>query len=410
VVLDVVYNHFGPSDLDLWQFDGWSENNLGGIYFYNDWKSETPWGNTRPDYGRGEVRQFIRDNALMWLDEFHMDGLRFDMSLYIRSVRGDETDPGDDLPDGWSLTQWINREVRENHPGKFTIAEDLRNNQWLTQAPQDGGAGFHAQWDARFVHPVRAAVIPLEDRIRDMSVLADAISFRYNGDAFQRVVYSESHDEIANGKQRVPSEISPQDPDGFYAQKRSVLAALLVFTAPGVPMLFQGQEFLEAGWFRDDVPLDWDKSEEFRGILLLYRDLIALRLNRRGFTRGLCGQGLRVHHVENDNNVLAFHRWDQGGPGDDVVVALNLSNQALPAYRIGFPKPGAWKLRLNTDWQGYSQLFTGAPSGDLSTDEQDCSGCSSSAIVSLAPYSGLIYSQDPQASQDERHSAKKKAN
>ncbi len=62
VILDVVYNHFGPSDLDLWQFDGWSENGAGGIYFYNDWHSETPWGSTRPDYGRKEVRQFIRDN------------------------------------------------------------------------------------------------------------------------------------------------------------------------------------------------------------------------------------------------------------------------------------------------------------------------------------------------------------
>jgi 1,4-alpha-glucan branching enzyme len=57
VIFDVVYNHFGPSDLDLWRFDGWSENNGGGIYFYNDWRSETPWG-PRPDYGRAQVRQY----------------------------------------------------------------------------------------------------------------------------------------------------------------------------------------------------------------------------------------------------------------------------------------------------------------------------------------------------------------
>ncbi|MCK7493864.1 MAG: alpha-amylase family glycosyl hydrolase [Comamonadaceae bacterium] len=56
VVLDVVYNHFGPSDLDLWRFDGWSENDKGGIYFYNDDRSSTPWGDTRPDYGREAVR------------------------------------------------------------------------------------------------------------------------------------------------------------------------------------------------------------------------------------------------------------------------------------------------------------------------------------------------------------------
>ena len=60
VLVDVVYNHFGPSDLSLWQFDGWSENNMGGIYFYQDWRANTPWGDTRPDYGRREVRQYIR--------------------------------------------------------------------------------------------------------------------------------------------------------------------------------------------------------------------------------------------------------------------------------------------------------------------------------------------------------------
>jgi 1,4-alpha-glucan branching enzyme len=119
VILDVVYNHFGPSDLDLWRFDGWSENDGGGIYFYNDWRRETPWGATRPDYGRAEVRQLIRDNALMWLEEYHVDGLRFDMTLYVRNVRGDEADPGDALPDGWSLLQWLNGEVAERFPGRL---------------------------------------------------------------------------------------------------------------------------------------------------------------------------------------------------------------------------------------------------------------------------------------------------
>jgi 1,4-alpha-glucan branching enzyme len=108
VILDVVYNHLGPSDLDLWQFDGWSENNRGGIYFYNDGRAHTPWGDTRPDYGRGEVRQYICDNVFMWLEEYHVDGLRFDGTVYIRTVHG----PGSqDLPEGWSLLQWINSQI-----------------------------------------------------------------------------------------------------------------------------------------------------------------------------------------------------------------------------------------------------------------------------------------------------------
>ena|GEM_PF-1957826 len=72
VILDDVYNHLGPSDLDLWQFDDWSEHCRGGIYFYNDDRASTPWGETRPDYGRGEVRQYLLDNALMWFEEYHV--------------------------------------------------------------------------------------------------------------------------------------------------------------------------------------------------------------------------------------------------------------------------------------------------------------------------------------------------
>ncbi len=88
VILDVVYNHLGPSDLDLWQFDGWSEDDKGGIYFYQDERSTTPWGETRPDYGRQDVREFLRDNVLQWLDEFRVDGLRWDATAYISSITG----------------------------------------------------------------------------------------------------------------------------------------------------------------------------------------------------------------------------------------------------------------------------------------------------------------------------------
>ena len=201
VILDVVYNHLGPSDLDLWQFDGWSENNHGGIYFYNDDRANTPWGQTRPDYGRGEVRQYLLDNALMWLEEYHVDGLRFDCTEFIRSVNGSDDQS---LPDGWSLLQWINSEIARRHPGRITIAEDLQNNKWLTKDVGAGGAGFESQWDAMFVHPIRQAVITPYDEQRSLAAIRDAICFRYDDDAFDRVIYTESHDEVANGRARVP--------------------------------------------------------------------------------------------------------------------------------------------------------------------------------------------------------------
>ncbi|MDZ5696750.1 alpha-amylase family glycosyl hydrolase [Chelativorans sp. M5D2P16] len=394
VILDVVYNHFGPSDLDLWQFDGWSEDDKGGIYFYNDWRSETPWGETRPDYDRGEVRQFIRDNALFWLGEYHLDGLRFDMTLYIRNVRGDEADEGDALPEGWSLLQWINGEVRERFPGRITMAEDLRNKAEITAAVEQGGAGFGAQWDSEFVHPIRQVLITGDDEARHMATVAHALQHSYNGDPFQRVVYTESHDEVANGRARVPHEIAPDDFSHWAAQKRSTLGAALMFTAPGIPMLFQGQEFLQGEWFQDTVPLEWDQSDEFSGIVRLYHDLIRLRLNRSDATRGLLGRDITIPRVDEEQKLLTFHRSVEGGPGDDVIVVANFSHAPREAYCIGFPRQGVWKLRLNTDWVGYSPDFGNFSSQDAVAEPGECDGMAWSGEIAVGPYSALIFSQD----------------
>ena len=391
VILDVVYNHFGPSDLDLWQFDGWQENEKGGIYFYNDYRAETPWGSTRPDYGREEVRRYIHDNARMWMEEYHVDGLRYDSTLYIRTLDGNE---GSDLPEGWGLMQRVNSDIRAHFPHSILIAEDLRSNPWLTKPVEEGGAGFHAQWDANFVHPVREVVTLPHDEHRSMEVIRSAISFRYDGDAFRRVIYSESHDEVANGKARVPQEINPSDPAGWHAQKRSTLAAGLVFTSPGIPMLFQGQEFLQGEWFRDDVPLDWHMNEQHQGIVRLYRDLIHLRLNKQGVSRGLCGQFLNIYHVNDADNVIAFQRWDQHGSGDDVVVALNFSHTPREGYEIGMPAPGLWKLRLNSDATIYSNDFQGFFSSDIEAYEGGRDGLDAHSTLSIGPYSMLIFSQD----------------
>ena len=390
VILDVVYNHFGPGDLDLWQFDGWSENDHGGIYFYNDDRAHTPWGDTRPDYGRNEVRQYIFDNVFMWLEEYHIDGLRFDGIAYIHFAPGPG---GQDLPDGWNLLQWINGKVAEKFPDRITIAEDMQNNNWVTKDVGAGGAGFGSQWDANFVHPIRQAVITHQDEQRSLSAIRDALCHRYNDDAFERVIYSESHDEVANGSARVPQQVNPEYPKGWYSQKRSTLAAAMVFTAPGIPMLFQGQEFLEGNYFRDTVPVDWDQRDEFHGIVRLYRDLIRLRVNRDGFTRGLCGQFTKVYHLNDERKLLAYRRWDKGGPADDVVVVANFLNEPQDGYVIGFPAAGTWKLRFNSDWQDYSEIFAGYRSTDVLAEPGEYDGFPFRGALYIGPYSVLIFSQ-----------------
>ena len=393
VIFDVVYNHFGPSDLDLWRFDGWSENNGGGIYFYNDWRSETPWG-PRPDYGRARVRQYIRDNALMWLKEYRVDGLRWDATAYIRNTRGYDNDPTHDIPDGWSLMQWINDAINAQQPWKISIAEDMRNNSWITKDTSIGGAGFDAQWDAGFVHAIRQAITPPDDYARNMVAVHDAIYHRYNADAFERVIYTESHDEVANGKARVPEEIWPGNAESWASKKRSTLGAALVFASPGIPMIFQGQEFLEDEWFHDQDPIDWSKKDRHSGILQMYRDLIRLRLNWYGCTRGLCGQHVHVHHVNDRDKVIAFHRWEHGSARDSVIVVVNMANRGYDSYNVGFPREGFWRVRFNSDWSGYDPGFGNHSSYDTvanwgARDQMPCNG-----NVGIGPYSVIILSQD----------------
>jgi 1,4-alpha-glucan branching enzyme len=395
VLCDVVYNHFGWADLGMWRFDGWYQDGKGGIYFYNDWRDRTPWGHTRPDYGRAEVREYLRDNARTWLEQYRFDGLRFDATNYIRNVDGG-SDPGADLSDGWALLQEINDEIDARQPWKISIAEDMQDNEWLTKGTTAGGAGFDTQWDAGFVHPVRDALTQIQDDYRDMRALRNAIDHRYNGNALQRVVYTDSHDESGNlgGKVRLPEQIDRGHADSWYAKKRSTLGAVLVLTAPGVPMIFQGQEFLEDGSWSDDDPLDWSKRGRYAGIVQMYRDLIALRRNQHYTTRGLRGQQVHVHHVNDVDKVLAYHRFADGGPRDSVIVVVNMANRSYPSYTVGMPREGRWRMRFNSDWAGYDPQFGNQSSFDTVAHQGGMDGMSYAADVGLGPYSAVILSQD----------------
>jgi 1,4-alpha-glucan branching enzyme len=394
IIVDVVYNHFGPGNLDLWRFDGWSENEKGGIYFYNDHRSQTPWGETRPDYGRGEVRQYICDNALMWLEEYHADGLRWDMIVFIKSIDGNAGNSANDIPEGWSLMQWINVEIQQRFPGKISIAEGMHKNPWVTKDVGAGGAGFNAQWDAEFVHHVRQAVIACDDGFRDLGAVSKAIEHRYDQDAFERIIYTESHDAVSNGRARVPEDIWPGKADSWFSKKRSTLAGALVLTAPGIPMIFEGQELLEDRWFQDKVPIDWSRAEDEQGILGMYRDLIALRRNLSGVTRGLCGQNIHLYHFDDGAKIIAFHRWDKQGPTDSVIVVVNMMNQNRDGYVIGFPRAGLWKARFNSDSHNYGQSFANHPAPDVEAHEEKIDGLPCSGKISIGPYTAVIFSQD----------------
>lgn len=385
VLIDVVHNHYGPSDLPMWCFDSECYG-AGGAYFYTDNRLESGWG-PRPDFGRVEVRDFIVDSARMWLEEYRADGLRWDSTVNIRTAAGR------DNADGWHTMQRANEWVRKYQPRKLMIAEDLQGNEWLVKDVGAGGAGFASQWDAGFFHPVDDALIAQNDTGRNMGAIKGAIENRYAGRASARVIYTESHDEVANGKQRIPEMIWPGNAGSTPSKQRSTLGAALVFTAPGIPMLFQGQEFLESGYFRDDVPLDWSKTTKFAGIVALYRDLIALRKNATGTTRGLQGNNVNVFHTNNQNKVIAFHRWSQGGPGDDVIVILNFSNRAFTQYDIGLPRSGTWKVRFNSASKRYDAAFDGTAANDVTAQTGNRDGLGFHGAVGVGAYSAVILSQ-----------------
>jgi 1,4-alpha-glucan branching enzyme len=402
VILDVVYNHFGPADSILWQFDGSGPGWDGGIYFYGsrypgDGRPQTPWG-SRPDYGRAEVRRYLVDNATSWLRDYRLDGLRLDATGFIRNVAGDG-DPSQDIPEGWLLLQQMNDAVDGSQPWKIMIAEDMQGNDWITRPTLVQGAGFDAQWDPDFVQQVRAVLEQDQDGDRDIGAIRAALERQYAASAFARVVFTESHDADGNGRTRVPAEIDPARPDSWWSKKRSTLGGALVLTAPGIPMLFQGQEFLEQRPFlQGPAQLDWGNAITYAGILALYRDLIRLRRDGDGTTRGLQGGNCNVFHVNDVAKAVAFHRYGHGGPGDDVIVVLNFADAGYASYEIGLPRPGLWRVRFNSDWYGYDPTFGGWASNDTTATNTPRDGLGYSGAVGLGPYTAVILSQDPSGS------------
>lgn len=400
VLLDVVYNHLGPEDLDLWRFDGWYENDEGGIYFYNDERADTPFG-PRPDFSRPEVRRLILDNLRMWLDEYHVDGFRIDSVLYTRNVKGSE---GGALPEAWTLLQEMTELVHTRYPGRIMIAEDLQGDPRIVQPVEEGGLGFDTQWSKGFVETIRTE-LKKDDHERDIQAILNAI-VKEDVPGFGRLIYSESHDEVgkANGKVRLPEDVSESSAADWQAQKRSTLAAALLFTVPGVPMLFQGQEMLEGHSFRGDLPANWHKMQDFSGIVCLYTDLIHMRLNCQAHTAALCSPHIAIYYQDLDAQLIAFHRWaeDAGGQarGADIVVVANLLGEAQEAYALPFPHPGRWQLLFNSDAPSYSPLFDGHLSADVTahspeTDDPETQGeATASAPVSIGPYTALIYALD----------------
>ena len=154
-------------------------------------------------------------------------------------------------------------------------------------------------------------------------------------------------------------------------------------------MLLQGQEFMQDGSFNDWQMLEWEKTEKFAGIVHAHKHLIDLRRNAYAHTAGLLGQSLSIFHFDSTNRVIGYHRWDQGGPGDDTLIIANFNDQTFePTYTVTLPVVGTWLVRFCSSWRGYSPEFNDIDQREFTTNERG------EVTIPLAPYTTYILSQN----------------
>jgi 1,4-alpha-glucan branching enzyme len=240
-----------------------------------------------------------------------------------------------------------------------------------------------------------------------MTALSEQLAPWYFQNLWRGVQGIENHDLVMRPKSaddtgrmdRIPRVADPSNPHSWWARSRSRIATGLVLTAPGIPMLFMGQEFLEDKRWSDDVSghsellIYWEglnsSDPSQRDFLRFTRELIRVRWQQPA----LRGEGFKVTHVHDQNRVLAFQRWIPG-VGQDVMVVVNLANATKYNYAIGFPQGGFWREVFNSDvydnWvnpivagNGGGVLATGAPLHELAY----------SAALTLPANGLLVFSQ-----------------
>ncbi|NTV62615.1 MAG: DUF3459 domain-containing protein [Oscillochloris sp.] len=347
VIFDVVYNHAGGEfgEEGLYYFDLQEEGGHWNSLYFSD---RGHAGGLVFDFSKPEVRDFLIQNATYFLSEYHVDGLRYDQVSVIDH---------DGAPHGWNFCQDLTATLHWSHPSAFQKAEYWGVNPLIVQAPAQG-AGFDASLTDGLRIAIRAVIANAsqpDERPLDMTGLARSMWPDGFAEQWRIVQGPENHDLVyKNREQRVARLGHPDDPRSWYGRSRARVATGISLTAPGIPMLFMGQEFLEDKQWSDNFQYDANLLLYWAGLdcgdrqmidhLRFIRELLQLRWRYPA----LRGQGFRVIHAHNENRVLAFQRWVDG-EGGDVVVVIHLAPANRYDYRIGFPTDGVWHEVFNSD-------------------------------------------------------------
>jgi 1,4-alpha-glucan branching enzyme len=393
VLLDWVPAHFPKDDFALRRFDGTA------CYEHEDPRlAEHPeWGTLIFNYGRPEVRNFLLANALYWIEAFHLDGLRVDAvasMLYLdygreagqwmRNRLG-----GRENLDAVSFLRQLNHTVATLHPGVATIAEESTTWPRVTHALEDGGLGFTFKWNMGWMHDTLDyfRVDPLF-RGGNHDRLTFAMMYEYS----ERFVNPLSHDEVVHLKRSLRSKM-PGDEWRQFANLRAMLAYAI--TRPGKTLLFMGTELGTAHEWNHEASLEWHLLDEPRpaGLAAFLAALGALyRAHSCFWRRDHEPAGFAwIDCTDREQSVVSYVRRD----GEDhAVVVLNLTPVPRPAYRIGAPAAGRYRVALSSDAAAFggSDFATGDV---IATEEVPYHGFAQSLSLALPPLAALVLLPEP---------------
>ncbi len=393
MLLDVVYNHaggdFGDQSLYFLDRQPTEGGNRNSLYFTDRGHA----GGLVFDFGKPEVRDFLIQNAKFFLAEYRVDGFRYDQTSVIDH---------DGAPFGWSFCQDLSSTARFERPAALQKAEYWAVNPYVVKAPP-AGAGFDTSLTDGLriaVRDVIAAASAPDERPLDMTGLARSLWPDGFNERWRFVQGPENHDVVYEGRElRVARLGDPGNPRSWFGRSRARVATGVSLTAPGIPMLFMGQEFLEDKQWSDNFELHRDLLLYWAGLdqgdkqmldhLRFTRELIDVR--RR--YPALRGQGFRTVHVHDANRVLAFQRWVEG-EGNDVLVVAHLATFNRFGYRIGFPGGGRWREIFNSDvyenWVNPNVVGNG---GSVVADPEPLHGLSHSAALVLPANALLVFAR-----------------
>ncbi|WP_163510622.1 1,4-alpha-glucan branching protein GlgB [Fodinicola acaciae] len=383
VIVDWVPAHFPKDDWSLARFDGTA------LYEHADpRRGEQPdWGTYVFDVGRNEVRNFLVANALYWLSEFHIDGLRVDAvasMLYLDYSRRE----GEWLPnkyggrenlDSVAFLQEVNATVYREHPGVVMIAEESTAWPGVSRPTHLGGLGFGFKWNMGWMHDT-LSYLSHEPVYRQYHHHEMTFSMMYAYS--ENFVLPISHDEVVHGKGSLLRKM-PGDRWQQLANVRAMLAYM--WAHPGKQLLFMGCEFAQESEWAESRSLDWWLLEnpDHAGVQHLMRDLNAVYKDTPAlWERDTDPAGFAwIDANDSLGNVLSFVRY---GADSTLVCVANFAGVPHNDYKLGLPLTGRWDEIVNTDARDYCGSGVGNLGG-VTAVKEPWHAMPASATVQLPP-------------------------